>query len=56
MARILRWYAVSAAVPDIFEAHLGIGENKFMSYLAASFSIPGSCKILTGTQQLSSRI
>ena len=40
--------AVYAAVPQIFEARLGIGENKFMSYLAASFSPPGSCKILAG--------
>jgi DNA polymerase-4/protein ImuB len=40
--------AVSAAVPQIFEARLGIGENKFMSWLAAYFSLPGSCKILTG--------
>jgi DNA polymerase-4/protein ImuB len=40
--------AVSAAVPRIFEARLGIGENKFMSYLSASFSTPGSCKILAG--------
>jgi DNA polymerase-4/protein ImuB len=40
--------AVNAAVPEIFEAHLGIGENKFIAYLAASFSTPGSCKILTG--------
>jgi len=40
--------AVSAAVPQIFEARLGIGENKFMSWLAAYFSLPGSCKILNG--------
>jgi DNA polymerase-4/protein ImuB len=40
--------AVYAAIPDIFEAHVGIGENKFMSYLAASYSAHGSYQKLTG--------
>ena len=34
--------------PHIFEAHIGIGENKFTAYLAASHSAPGSYKKLTG--------
>jgi DNA polymerase-4/protein ImuB len=40
--------AVRAAVPDIFNAQIGIGENKFTAYLAASHSAPGSYKRLAG--------
>ena len=40
--------AVRAAVPAVFNAQLGIGENKFIAYLAASHSTPGSYKKLAG--------
>ena len=40
--------AINAAVPAVFNAQLGIGENKFMAYLAASHSVPGSYKKLAG--------
>jgi DNA polymerase-4/protein ImuB len=40
--------AVHAAVPAVFNAQLGISENKFMAYLAASHSTPCSYKKLAG--------
>jgi len=40
--------AVSAAVPAVFNAQIGIAENKFIAYLAASHSTPGSYKKLAG--------
>jgi DNA polymerase-4/protein ImuB len=40
--------AVRAAVPSVFDARIGIAEDKFPAYLAAWHSSPGSYKTLTG--------
>ena len=40
--------AVQTAVPAVFNAHIGIAENKFPAYLAAWHSPAGSYKTLTG--------
>jgi DNA polymerase-4 len=40
--------AVAEAIPEIFEARMGISEGKFLAYLAALYSPPGGHRILTG--------
>ena len=40
--------AVQTAVPAVFDAHIGIAEDKFPAYLAAWHSPAGSYKTLTG--------
>ena len=40
--------AVHTAVPNVFDAHIGIAEDKFPAYLAAWHSPSGSYKALTG--------
>ena len=40
--------AIQTAVPAVFDAHIGIAEDKFPAYLAAWHSPAGSYKTLTG--------
>ncbi len=41
-------HAIRSAVPDIFDAQIGIGENKFMAYLAASYNLHDKYKQIIG--------